>query len=30
MSTPSRDDDGGPIVWLLCVALALYLLWITG
>lgn len=30
MSTPTRDDEGGPIVWLLCVALALYLLWITG
>jgi len=29
MSTPSRDDEGGPLIWLLCVALALYLMWIV-
>ena len=30
MSTPSRDDDGGPLIWMLCVVLVIYLLWITG
>jgi hypothetical protein len=30
MSTPSREDEGGPLIWMLCVALVIYLLWITG
>jgi hypothetical protein len=30
MSTPSRDDEGGPLVWMLCLALILYIMWIVG
>jgi hypothetical protein len=30
MSTPSRDDEGGPLIWMLCLALILYIMWIVG
>ena len=30
MSTRRDDDDkGGPLIWMLCVALAMYLMWVS-
>lgn len=30
MNTPTRDEESGPLTWMLCVVLVIYLFWIIG